>query len=61
MTGRSKVWVCCRSFDGIAGSNLVRGMDARLLGVLCELSDTGLCDAQITHPLELYRLCYIRV
>jgi hypothetical protein len=35
VTGRSKVWVCGRSFAGIAGSNPTAGMDVCLLWVLC--------------------------
>jgi len=32
---RSKVKVCGRSSDGIAGSNSAEGMDVRLLYLLC--------------------------
>jgi hypothetical protein len=32
---RSNAWVCGRWFDGTAGSNRARGMDASLLRVVC--------------------------
>jgi len=43
VAARSKVWVCDRSPDGIAGSNPAGG----IMSVACEccvLSGTGLCD-----------------
>ena len=50
---RSKAWVCGRPFSGIAGSNLVEGMDVCLLWVLC----VGL----ITHAEESYRVVCVCV
>jgi len=50
LTARSKAWVCDSSLAGIAGWNLVRGMDVS--DECCVLSDTGLCGVPIPRPEE---------
>ena len=50
------MWVCGRSFAGVAGLNPVGVMD-----LCCVLSDGGFCDGLITSPEEFYRLCCIVV
>jgi hypothetical protein len=55
MAALSKTKVCDHSFAGIAGSSPARGMDVRLLCLLCCVSK-GLCDGLITRPEEPYRV-----
>ena len=50
----SKAQVCDQSRAGIAGSNLVRGMDVSC--EYCESSGRG-CDGPIPRPEEPYRVC----
>ena len=50
---QSKVWVCGRSLDEIAGSNPAGGR----MSVACEccvLSGISLCDKPVTRPEEAY-------
>jgi hypothetical protein len=49
-----KVWVCCRSVVGIAGSNPAGVMDVCLLWVLCVV--WILCVGLITRPEEFCRV-----
>jgi hypothetical protein len=44
----SKVWVCCRSLVGIAGSYPAGSMD--VCCEYCVLSGKGFCDWLITRP-----------
>jgi hypothetical protein len=51
MAARFKVWVCCRSLAGVAGSNA----DNNMMSVSCEccvLSGRGPGVGPITHPEE---------
>jgi len=52
--GRSKAWVCGRSFAGIAGSNPAGDMDVSC--ECCVMSRSGLCVGVITRPEESYRV-----
>ena len=57
VAAQSKVWACCRSVAGIAGSNSAGVMDVCLLCVVCcVLSGRGLCDGPITSPVDSYRV-----
>jgi len=56
----SKVWVCGRSLDGIAGSNPAGGAWIFVFCECCMLSVIGLCDGPITRPEESY-LVYMGV
>jgi len=50
----SKGWVCCRSFDGIAGSNPAKGVDVSLVSVVCckiEVHATGRSLVQRSHAV----------
>jgi hypothetical protein len=53
---RSKAHVCSRLIAGIVCSNLVEGMDFRLLFVVCCVG-SGLCDGLITCSEKSYRVC----
>jgi len=46
---RSKAYFCGCSIAGVAGSNLTKGMDVRLLCILCIVYvGSGFCDGQMT-------------
>jgi hypothetical protein len=53
---RSKAFVCAPLSAGIASSNTVEGIDARLLCLLCCVG-SGICDKPITCSEESYRVC----
>jgi hypothetical protein len=54
VAARSKALACDRSFSGVAGLNLARGVVVCLLRVLCVSSGRGLCNRPITRPEESY-------
>jgi hypothetical protein len=54
LAARSKVWVCGRSFAGIAGSNPAEDMSVSC--DCCVLSGRRLCFGLITCPEEFYRV-----
>jgi len=55
IAARSKAWVCCRSFAGMAVSNPAGSMDVCF--ECCVLSGRGLCDGLITRPDESHQVC----
>jgi hypothetical protein len=60
VAARCKVWVCSRSFVGIAGSNPAGDMDVSLWslsGKCCVLSGRSLCDGLITRREDSCRVC----
>jgi hypothetical protein len=52
---RTKAWVCIRSLEGIAGSNLA-GARMSVSCECCVLSGRGHYDGPITNPEESYRV-----
>ena len=55
VAARSKVWVCCRSLVGIAGS-IPAGTWISVFSECCLLSGRGFSDWLITRPEDSYRV-----
>jgi hypothetical protein len=53
------VWayVCSYLIAGIVGSNFAKGMNFRLLDLLCVAAVSGHLNKLITRPEKSYRLC----
>jgi hypothetical protein len=56
MSARCKAQVCSRFIRGVAGSNLAKGMDVRILCLLCCVG-SDLRDKLITRSEESYSVC----